>query len=129
MPVPAVHFPASETATLSNGLKLILVPRPGVPLVTLSLQLDAGYAADQFAQPGTARLAMAALTSGTTHRDALGISSELLSLGAGLHAASTLDSTSVALVGAQVETGPIFGLVRRCDPQSHVPGSRCTQAA
>ncbi len=94
---PAVKFPARETATLSNGLKLVMVPRHGVPLVQFSLILDAGYAADQGAAPGTAKLAMAALTAGTTHRDTLGISRELGDLGANLQAGSSLDYSSVSL--------------------------------
>ncbi len=94
---PAVHFPAEETTTLSNGLKLMLAHRSGVPLVSLSLLVDAGYAADKGAAPGTAKLAMAALTAGTTHRDALQISSQLGDLGASLGASSNLDSTVVTL--------------------------------
>ena len=94
---PAVRFPARQTATLPNGLKLAVVPRHGVPLVQFSLLLDAGYAADQGAAPGTAKLAMAALTAGTTHRDTLGISRELGQLGANLRAGSALDYSSVTL--------------------------------
>ena len=94
---PAVRFPAEQQATLPNGLKLVLVPRPGVPLVSVSLLLDAGYAADQDATPGTAKLALNALTLGTPRRDALQISSELGDLGAAISAGSSLDSSSVSL--------------------------------
>ena len=94
---PQVRFPAEQLATLGNGLKLVVVPRHGVPLVTVSLQFDAGYAADQSARPGTAKLAMAALTAGTTHRTALQISEEQERLGASLGAGSALDRTSVTL--------------------------------
>lgn len=94
---PAFKFPARETATLSNGLKLVVVPRHGVPLVQFSLLLDAGYAADKGAAPGTAKLTLAALTAGTHHRDMLGISRELGDLGANLQAGSALDYSSVSL--------------------------------
>ena len=101
MPVPAgdvpVTFPAFQRATLSNGLKLIVVERPELPVVGLSLVLDAGYAADQFARPGTASLTMAMLDEGTKTRDALKISEDLALLGASLSAGSSLDTSSVNL--------------------------------
>ena len=53
---------------------------------SFDLLLDAGYAADQFAQPGTASLAMSMLDEGTTTRSALQISDRLAELGATLGA-------------------------------------------
>ena len=101
MPMPVgetpVSFPAFERATLSNGLQLIVVERPEVPVVDLKLLLDAGFAADQFARPGTANLAMAMLDEGTKTRDTLQISEQLALLGASLGAGSGLDSSSVSL--------------------------------
>jgi zinc protease len=94
---PEVKFPAFQRATLPNGLKVILVERPSIPLAQFSLQLDAGYAADQFAIPGTAKLTMQMLDEGTTRRTALQISDELASLGANLGAGSSLDVSSVNL--------------------------------
>jgi len=94
---PEVKFPEFQRARLSNGLKIILAERHTIPLVQFSLQLDAGYAADQFAIPGTARLAMQMLDEGTARRSALQISDELTALGAHLNAGSDLDSSSVGL--------------------------------
>jgi len=94
---PEVVFPACQRATLSNGLKLVLAERHSLPLVRFSLQLDAGYAADQFAVPGTAKLTMQMLDEGTARRNALQISDELASLGANLGAGSELDSSYVNL--------------------------------
>ncbi len=92
-----VTFPAFRRATLSNGLQLIVVERPGLPVVGLRLVLDAGYAADQSARPGTASLTMAMLDEGTKSRDALEISEQLALLGASLSAGSSLDTSSVNL--------------------------------
>jgi zinc protease len=101
MPLPAgdvpVTFPAFQRATLSNGLRLIVVERPELPVVGLQLVLDAGYAADQSARPGTASLTMAMLDEGTKARNALQISEELALLGADLSAGSSLDTSSVSL--------------------------------
>ena len=94
---PQASFPARETAELGNGLKVILARRDAVPVVNFTLLLDAGYASDQFALPGTARMAMAMLDEGTTSRDALQISDALDTLGATLGAGSNLDASSVSM--------------------------------
>jgi zinc protease len=90
-------FPAFERAELPNGLKIILAERHSTPVVIFNLVLNAGSAADQFATPGTARLAMDMLDEGTTKRTALQISDELAALGANLNAQSGLDSSRVNL--------------------------------
>jgi len=79
---PEVKFPALQRAQLSNGLKLVLAERHAIPVVRFTLQVDAGYAADQFATPGTARLAMDMIDEGTARRTALQISDQLAALGA-----------------------------------------------
>ena len=65
---PSASFPARETTRLSNGLDAILARRDAVPVVDFTLLVDAGYAADQFALPGTARMTMDMLDEGTTSR-------------------------------------------------------------
>ncbi len=73
---PELKLPKLERATLSNGLQVILAQRHEIPVVDFRLQVDAGYAADQFASPGTASLATALLDGGTEKRTALEISEE-----------------------------------------------------
>src|SRR5437867_5552627 len=65
---PDARFPAIARATLSNGLKIVLAERHAIPQVNMTLLIDAGYAADQFAAPGTASLALDMLDEGTTKR-------------------------------------------------------------
>jgi zinc protease len=90
-------MPKLQRATLSNGLKVVLAERHDIPVVDASMIFDAGFASDQFANPGTAALAATLLTNGTKTRDALQISEESQRLGAQLSAASNLDSTTVTL--------------------------------
>jgi zinc protease len=94
---PEAEFPSLERDTLSNGLKLVLAERRSIPQVMFDLVLDAGYAADQFAQPGSASLAMSMLDEGTATRSALQISDRVAELGAELGASSRLDVSSVSL--------------------------------
>jgi len=94
---PEVKFPTFQRATLKNGLKIIFVERHTIPVINFTLLLDAGYAADQFALPGTASLAMNMLDEGTRKRTALQISEELSQLGARLSTGSNLDMSTVFL--------------------------------
>ena len=94
---PAPKFVDVQRATLSNGLNLVVAERHSVPTVNFNLVIDAGYAADQFALPGTAALASNMLDEGTTTRDAIQISTELARLGANLGSGSSLDTTFVSL--------------------------------
>src|SRR5207237_3363042 len=61
------------------------------------LLVNCGYAADQFAIPGTAKLTMDMLDEGTKHRNSLKISEELALLGANLSSGSDLDTSFVYL--------------------------------
>lgn len=94
---PDAKFPDVQTAVLSNGLKVMLAQRSTVPVVDLSLQLDAGFAADQFGIAGTAGLAMKMIDEGTTSMNSLEISDALDNLGANLGSGSNLDMSFVNL--------------------------------
>ena len=94
---PAASFPAREKTRLSNGLEVILARRSAVPVVDFNLLFDAGYAADQFALPGTARMTMDMLDEGTASRTALEIAETLEGLGTTLSAGSSLDTSSVTM--------------------------------
>jgi zinc protease len=107
---PRAEFPALERATLSNGLKVVLAERRSIPQVRLDLLLDAGSASDQFAQPGTASLAMSMLDEGTATLTALQISDRLAQLGATLGTASRLDVSSVSLEALRERLDPALAL-------------------
>jgi len=94
---PDARFPQLEHATLNNGMKIILAQRSTIPVVTLNMLFDAGYASDQFLKPGTANLAMDMMDEGTPGRNALTISEELAMLGASLGTGSNLDASMVSL--------------------------------
>jgi zinc protease len=107
---PEAHLPAFRRATLPNGLKLIVAERHDVPVVRMDLLVDAGYASDQFAVPGTAKLAGDMMDEGTKTRTALQISDELQRLGAQLRTGSSLDATSVTLSALTSNLDPSLAL-------------------
>jgi zinc protease len=109
-PAPDLKLPKLQRATLSNGLKVILAERHEVPLVQAWMTLDAGYAADQFATPGTASMTTALLDGGTKTRTALQISDQLEILGAELRANSNLDLSTVSLSALKAKLDPSLDL-------------------
>ena len=120
---PPVRFPGLSRVTLSNGLKVILSERRELPLTYFTLLVDAGFAADQYEEPGTATLTGAMLDEGTKTRTALEISEELRNLGSRLSSWSDLDTSYVSLsvlseyldpsldIFSEVITSPAFSKV------------------
>ena len=94
---PPSSFPTMQTATLKNGLKIVLAQRKDVPTVAIDLMIDAGYAADQFGKPGTASLAMNLIDEGTKSLNALEISDKLQSIGSSINTFSDLDMSYVRM--------------------------------
>jgi zinc protease len=92
-----LRLPALQEDRLSNGLRILVAERHEIPVVNVWLDVDAGYAADRSAAPGTARLASSLLTGGTARRSALEISDELQMLGAQLSTGANLDLSTVYL--------------------------------
>ena len=107
---PDLKLPKLQRTPLSNGLKVILAERHEVPLVQFWMAVDAGYAADQFATPGTASMTSSLLDGGTSSRNALQISDQLALLGAQLHAYSNLDLSIVQLSSLKEKLDPSLDL-------------------
>jgi len=107
---PELKLPKLQRASLSNGLKVILAERHEVPLVEFWMATDAGYAADQFAKPGTAKLTAALLTDGTRTRNALQINDQAALLGANLSTRSNLDYSFVTLSALKTKLDPSLDL-------------------
>jgi zinc protease len=101
--LPTLAFPEIHEATLSNGVGIVLAERHAVPVVEMSLQFDAGYAADAGGKLGVASFAMSMLDRGTRDRTALEIAAEAERLGANLQAGSNLDASAVALSAIKTE--------------------------
>ena len=95
--LPDISFPAVQRARLGNGLNVVLAERPAIPVVTLSLQFDAGYAADAGRKPGTASFTLDMMDVCTRSRSALEIDAEADALGAEITTESDLDTSRVTL--------------------------------
>lgn len=107
---PELKLPKLQRATLSNGLKVILAERPGAGLVDMWMATDAGSAADQFVEPGTAKLTSALMVDGTRTRTALQINDQTALLGAELGSYAELDYSFVRLSALKSKLDPSLDL-------------------
>ncbi len=107
---PDLKMPKLQRKTLSNGLKVILAERHETPIVNMALAVNAGYSSDQFASPGTARLATDLLDEGTKTRTALQVSEEAAMLGATLNTQSDLDQSTVYCSALKTNLDKALGL-------------------
>ena len=57
--LPSLAFPTVEEGTLANGMKVVVAKRDTVPVVTMAMQFDGGYAADQGRPLGTSGFTLA----------------------------------------------------------------------
>jgi zinc protease len=95
---PQLRFPALARATLSNGLKVLLAERRGLPIVQMSMEFrGAGYASDRGRKLGTAGFTLAMLDEGAGNHDALAYAARKESLGAQIFVTGTLDLARVRL--------------------------------
>jgi zinc protease len=94
---PAVA-PATPTVAdfrLDNGLRVLVAPKPGLPLVSARLSFDAGTANEVAGKTGVSALTAALLTQGTATRTAPQIATEIEQLGASVGAGSGADFTNL----------------------------------
>ena len=91
------QFPRFERQELSNGLGLIAVHLPGRALVTASLVLPSGAVDEPEELAGVTSLMTRAMTEGTKHHDAIGLTEAAERLGASLHAEAGWDGMSVSV--------------------------------
>ncbi|GGY24359.1 M16 family metallopeptidase [Pseudoduganella albidiflava] len=108
---PDVKFPAMQKATLSNGVKVVLLERHAAPIVNVALAIDAGTAADTPEKAGLASLTLELLDKGTRARDAYQMSDALESLGARLFTGTGSDMSLVRLQAMSANLAPSLALL------------------
>ena len=108
--LPDLAFPEIQHAELKNGLDVVLAERHAVPVINVSLQFDAGYAADSFGKPGTADFTLSMLDEGTKKRSALEIALEAEELGANISTRSNLDMSTLRLSAMRDKLTPSLEL-------------------
>ena len=87
----APSTPAVAESRLSNGMRVLVAPTQGLPLVSARLGFDAGSSDDPAGKAGVASLTAALLTQGTATRTAPQIATEIEQLGASVGAGAGVD--------------------------------------
>lgn len=85
------------TRVLSNGMRVVVLPRTGLPIVHVQLQVAAGLSSEAPGQSGQAYLTAQSIRQGTTSRSAEAFEAELDTLGATFAVQVTRDAAQVAL--------------------------------
>jgi len=93
-PRPLV-LPHPVEKTLTNGLRVIFVGRPGVPLVTSRLIVKSGGEADPSQLAGLADMTASLLTKGTSTRTAPQIAEAIEALGGSINSFGRWDNSAV----------------------------------
>jgi len=109
--VPAPGAPVSLTipnaveTRLANGMRVIVVEKRDLPIVTATVVASAGGAQDALGKAGTASLTASLLTKGTATRSAEQIAQQIESLGGSIGAGADWDAAfaTVTVKADQVE--------------------------
>jgi zinc protease len=95
-PSKPLQLATPVSATLGNGLTLILSERRGLPIVAANLVLRTGSDANPLDKPGMANFVAAMLDEGTTKRNALQVADDVARLGGSLATSSSMDATTIS---------------------------------
>jgi zinc protease len=99
-------------STVRNGMKIYVVPRSELPLVSIHLVLPHGAEADPPGKAGLADLTAEMLTLGTRKHTGLQLAAEVDSLGASLSAHGGWDATSIHIQGLKEDLDRLIELLR-----------------
>jgi zinc protease len=98
-PAPELRLPATVTQTFSNGLRVVVAPRAGLPLATVVLSFAGGSRLDPRERPGLTELTASLALRGAGGRSGHALASALAGLGLELTADVERDSTRLELTG------------------------------
>jgi zinc protease len=93
----SLELPGMQDYTLDNGMRVVLVERSALPLVSLELQFRGGAAAHPARQAGLASLVADMVDEGTAARSALEIADAVDLLGASLSSTAGYDASQLRL--------------------------------
>jgi zinc protease len=93
--VEPIQLPPIKTVTLENGLKVIVIEQPSLPIVQFSLRVRAGAIHEPTDRTGLATFTAMMLRQGTTNRTADQISEAIDFVGGSLGASADVERTDV----------------------------------
>lgn len=107
----SVQFPKPVEKTLPNGLRVIVIDRPGTPLVTAQLVIKNGGEVDPPELAGLGNMVADLITKGTEKRNATKIAEAIEALGGSLYSSARWDSTRVGVDVMSSKAGPAVDIL------------------
>ncbi|HEX7723790.1 MAG TPA: pitrilysin family protein [Pyrinomonadaceae bacterium] len=92
----SVVFPKPVEKTLANGLRVIVIPRTQMPLVTAQLLIKSGGEVDPSDLSGVADMTASLLTRGTSTKSATQIAEAIEAIGGSLNSGAGWDASSIS---------------------------------
>ncbi len=93
-----ISFPEPKESKLDNGLRVIMVERPSLPLLAAHLLVRSGSEVDPANLAGAASMTGALLTKGTEKRTAPEIANAIESLGGSIESGARWDSSGATVI-------------------------------
>lgn len=107
----ALSLPTPVERRLPNGMRVVIVEKHDLPIVTASLVASGGAAADPAGKAGVGELAAGLMTQGTATRSATEIARAVESLGGSIGSGAGWDSQSVSLTVGSAQAAPALGIL------------------
>ncbi|PTQ09387.1 peptidase M16 [Sphingomonas oleivorans] len=108
-PVP-VTVPTPIERRLPNGLRLVVVEKRDLPLVSAELVVGGGAAADPASRAGLAELTATLMTKGTATRSATQIAEAIEALGGSIGSGAGWDGSTLSLTVKSDQLAPALGV-------------------
>jgi zinc protease len=106
--VPTLSTPVERR--LANGMRLVVIERPALPIVTAYLVAGGGSSTDPAGRAGLAEMTASVLTKGTATRSAPEIARTIETLGGAIGADATRDGTFLSLTVRSDQLKPAMDL-------------------
>ena len=106
-----VQFPKPVEKTLPNGLRVVVIQRSEMPLVSSQLLIKSGGEVDPADLSGNADMTAALLTKGTTTRSATQIAEAIEALGGSINSGARWDSSVVSVDVMSSRIGPAMEIL------------------
>jgi zinc protease len=107
----ALDFPRTERARLSNGIPIVYARRTAVPVTRVTVEFNAGIAADPADRLGTQAMTLDMLEEGTTRLNSVQLAEAQERLGATIGTGASLDRTIVTLTAMTPALGDSLDLL------------------
>lgn len=107
----SLDFPDVQRGRLSNGIEVIYAQRTAVPVTYVTVEFDAGVAADPANRLGTQALMLNLLNEGTTSLNSIQLAEAQERLGAIIYNGASLDRTVVGLTALSTNLDPSLALL------------------